>query len=161
MNLRVIESRVEHAALLLGAALHGYLVERACPLVVCLLGSGIEVESLLLLVEVFAGVGYGHEAHAYLHLHLFAFLTVVGHIVADVVASHVASVAGIELILALIFVPLLLRIAEVGLLLPHSVCSWLLVYAYHEVHREDSLRVVAERAEHTRALKLRVADAAQ
>ena len=146
MNLCVVKSGVEHTALVLGAALYGDAVERASPLVVTLFHNLLKLEAVLLGVEVLASVVDRHERHAYLHFHLIALDTIVRHIIAYIVASHVTTVARIELVLALVGVPLSLSVAESWLLLPHAVSRGLLAHTNDEVHREHRLRVVAERA---------------
>ena len=161
MNLRVIQSCVQYAALFVGSALNADAVERICPLGACVCHGFVEVEALLFGVEIGACALNRHEAHAHLHFHLFTLGEVVGHVVAYVVASHVAAVARIQLVLALICVPLSLGVVQVGLFLPHSECCRLLVDAHYEVHGEYSLRIVAECAEQTGALKLSVAYTSQ
>ena len=161
MNLRVIQRGVQYASLVVGSAFNAYTVERVGPLGACVCHSLVEVEALLFGIEIGASSLNRHEAYAHLHFHLFALGEVVGHVVAYVVARHVAAVARIELVLALIGVPLSLGVVQVGLFLPHTECCRLLVDAHYEVHGEHGLRIVAERAEQTGALKLCIANSSQ
>ena len=161
VNLRVIQSGVQHASLVVGPALNADAVERVCPLGARVCHGLVEVEALLFGIEIGASALNRHEAHAHLHFHLLALGEVVGHVVAYVVARHVAAVARIQLVLALVGVPLSLSVVQVGLFLPHTECCRLLVDAHYEVHREYCLRIVAECAEQTSALKFSVANTSQ
>ena len=154
MYLGVVESGIEHAALCLGSALDGNGVEGFGPTLACFCANLVKLETLLLVVQIFAGVGNRHEADAYLNLNLLALFGVVAEIVAHLIAGELTLIVTVYLVLSVVWVPLCLDAGHRRLLLPEACLARRLVHAHHEVHGEHGLRVVAECSQQSHAFYL-------
>ena len=160
VQLCVVQGGVEHALLLLAAAFYGDGAQRLVPLGGGAAADTVEVERGLLGLQVLAGVGDGDERDAHLHLHLFAGSEVVAEVVAYIVAGQFAAVAGVELVAAVVVVPLGLHTLHGRLFLPVAAALGGFVHTQHEVDGKHGLRVVAEGAAQAVAFYLGVAHTA-
>ena len=154
---RMVQRRVEHPLLLLGAALDPDSAQSLVPALAGLFPDGVERRVRGLLgIEVFARVLRRDIRNAHAHLHLLARRKAVeGEPVAHVVARKLAPVLRIEFISPVVRRPLGLHSRHLPLLLPIAAGTRSLRNAQHEVHRENLLRIVAERPQQLRALDLR------
>ena len=157
MNLGVIQGGVEHAALSLGSTFYGNTVQRLGPSIASLLARTVEGKLGLFGVQILAGISYRHKRYTHLHLNLFAFGTIVVKIVAHIIASQLLAVGGVELIFAVVGIPIFLRSVHRRLLFPVASRCGLLVDAHHEVDGEHRLRVVTEGAHQTITFNLCIA----
>src|SRR3712207_4917122 len=158
MELTVVECRVEHSLLGLRAALHGDAAEGLFP---CLTGvgtHGVKGFAPLFGLQILTGIGYADERDAHLHLHLLAFGAIVAEEVAHLIARHLARVVRVELVTAVVLVPLGFHSTERGLLFPIAGSHRSLVDTQHEVDGEYRLTVITERSQKAMALNLGVAD---
>ena len=136
MNLCVVESRVEHAALCLCAALHANAVERLVP---CLTSSStrlVKVKRRLFSLKVQSGIGSRHHRHTHLHLHHVAFFTVERPVAAHILSCHVACAVVIKFKLAAIMLPCLLCRSERRNLFPEAVACGLAAHTHNKIDRE-------------------------
>ena len=162
MDEEVVESRVEHAFLLLSAALHFDAREDVVPLLAGFAANLVEVLSFLFSLKVHARILGADEGNANAHLHLFALRGVEGEPCAHIVARNFLGILLIHLARALCGVPVGLVAHHRTLEFPIALLHAALLYAHDEIEREDALLVVvAEGAEEAHAFHLVVAHAAQ
>ena len=154
---RMVQRRVEHPLLLLGPALDPDSAQSLVPALAGLFPDGVERRVRGLLgIEVFARVLRRDIRNAHAHLHLLARRKAVeGEPVAHVVARKLAPVLRVEFIPPVVRGPLGLHARHLPLLLPIAAGTRSLRNAQHEVHRENLLRIVAERPQQLRTLDLR------
>ena len=162
MDEEVVETRVEHALLLLGAALHLDAREDVVPLLAGFAVNLIEILALLFGFQIQACIFDADKGNANAHKHLFALCGVEGEPCAHVVARYFLGVLLIYFAGALCGVPVGFVAHHRTLELPVALLHALLLHAHDEVEREDALLVVvAESTEQADAFYLVVADAAQ
>ena len=154
---RMVQRRVEHPLLLLGAALDPDSAQSLVPALAGLFAKGVEGRAGGLFgIEVFARVLHAYIRNTHPDLHLFpCFQFIEREPVAHVVARKLAPVLRIEFIPPVVRRPLRLHARHLPLLLPIAAGTRSLRNAKHEVHRENLLRIVAERPQQLRALDLR------
>ena len=158
----VVEARVEHALLLLGAALHFNAREDVVPLLAGFAVNLVEGLALLFGFQIQACIFDADKGNANAHKHLFALCGVEGEPCAHVVARYFLGVLLIYFAGALCGVPVGFVAHHRTLIFPIALLHSALLYAHDEIEREDALLVVvAEGAEQADAFHLVVAHAAQ
>ena len=162
MDEEVVEARVEHALLLLGAALHFNAREDVVPLLAGFAVNLIEGLALLFGFQVQACIFDADKGNADAHQHLFALCGIEGEPCAHIVARYFLGVLLIYFAGALCGVPVGFVAHHRPLELPIALLHALFFHAHNEVEREDTLLVVvAEGAEQADAFHLVVTHAAQ
>ena len=162
MEQRVVQRRIEHPLLLVGAALDADARKVVVPACAGLFPDSVESRTRRLLrVEIPTSVLRTYIGNAHAHLDLFARPQVVEREpVAHVVARHLAAVLRIEFVAAVVGRPLRLDARHRTLLLPVARSRRDFRHPQNEIDRKHLLRVIAERPQQFRALDLRGAHAA-
>src|SRR3712207_3672566 len=118
MELTVVECGVEYALLNLRAALHGDATEGFFPRLTGVGTHGVKALASLFGLQILTGIGYADKRNAHLYLYLLTFGAIVAEEVAHLIARHLARVVRVELVTAVVFVPLSFDSGKRGLLFP-------------------------------------------
>ena len=140
----VIQSCIEHSLLIFCSTLYHYTTEFFVPLIACLIQYFGKMLSVLFFFKIQASVFYAYKRNTHSHFYLFSFFGIESKPCAYVITCNVSAVFSVQLILALIRIPLGFYSRHGALLLPISCCLRSLAYTHHEVNREYSLRVITE-----------------
>ena len=157
MEQQVVEGGVEDPALGRRAALDPDARQVGLPTGFGLGAQRIEMAALLLGLEVAARALHAHKADTQAHLYLLAGLGVEAAPRADVIARKLLAVAGVDLVAAVIGIPLCGHASLGPLEFPVARSGGRAVYAQYEVDGKHGLTgLVAEGAEQLAALQLAV-----
>ena len=157
MDQQVVHGGIENRLIVVRPAFHHHTRQIVVPHLAGCRTHFVEIEIRLFGVHIQAGIFDADKRDTHLYFDHFVFFGIILEPDADVVTAHLTVILRVQFIFAGIGIPFGFHSLHLALFLPVAGLLGGFAELHHEIDRENSLRVIAERTEQLASLYLRIA----